>query len=826
MASSLSVPNLARNGSSYIVEPLNPDREPTRQEDAAAPAPVEAQVYSLDLNIIDEDGEPEQGFKQVGKHLYRRNFGGWYARVPDQKPQGSRSLPITAQDGPSNVAPQTNGGEPAKSKPKEGRVSPQTSDSSISIFLRLPWETEKVGQKRKLVLHNFQEDFRGTVAHPKEKPARDAKTRKSKKVKKSKSHVGTPGGSATNGPASTAHGADVNIHDPPLQSTEARKPSVDRLWTSQSLLWQHAKYTNLSIDRLREQVKSCEPYGVSETEYSLFDPHVTDRLKHDFRGSQNGSSYLRPLTLRYAIQHLESDIVDQSCVFFSFPYLSLMKLRAKSSVVQEMDHVPRALLQSKYHRHDTRDRDKNQQIRSLGLDRLKEFITGSEEVKAEALASLGPSKKALSKTRRVLSLLIPGLKPDPFDERLHIPQLWGVLPGSNNLITCDTCDVDSLCGENIRLASGKESSLPQAKSLLKLKVVTGGHSEEFHYPLDHGDSWYGLLSKHLAIEESAFRAKSKKSSFRGRADPVKLQSNGQTPGNATDPTGQPEHVDGQDPDFRTNTYEKMEVTIQIEGQGESLNSQGWIQYLKTHINAETIAVQMGNSLRKDLPIGTGITTSSGADRNSLQGQSGGEGSSQDTANPLRGDAPIKMAPLLIQPPPDGSTFLEWPLRNEFDQENDMFIKTRSSKFLEAIFEKMKVQKNEAIWLVPSRSFDGKQFDDTRLGPLSRAEFVQWRNAEFSGSGPQKDAAERLDDYLKKTLRFFIPGHVIEAPDLNSQAMQIFWGAIRLILTVCELLWNNVDRTKNLNRSIKSSLRLFQIKRQKRLRSYCKASEVS
>lgn len=387
-----SVEITVRDGNSYVLQPQNPDREPTRRGDASVPPPVEAQEYSLDLAVVGSGRDQEQEVKQTEKHLYRRKFGGWYAKLPDKKLQGTRQIA---------AAPKSDLGEAPdnrSSKATSSNASPRSRSIYTYMFLKLPWKTETLQKKQRLVLHRFQADLVTDVAIPKQvtkklkengslalaespqKPILDDHESKKATVKSlggnsndapvcsSQTTMSSSGGATVavaNGRGGIEKGAsDSSIQTSPANrhgiktaarderesgapaapsgkvthaygesaagdvykngttfadthsarlsrasskgskaatgvpsqpthiSPEQWRPSSSQSWTSQSLLWQHAKYENLSLGKLREQVLDCKSCGVSGSEHSLFDPHIIDRLEHDFEHSFVGGRYL------------------------------------------------------------------------------------------------------------------------------------------------------------------------------------------------------------------------------------------------------------------------------------------------------------------------------------------------------------------------------------------------------------------------------------------------------------------------------------------------------------------------------------------------------
>ena len=500
-----SVESSVHYGSSYILEPQNPDREPTRREDTSVPPPVEAQEYSLDLAVAGNSGEREQEFKRVERYMYRRKFGGWYAKLPDQKLRGTRHIPATPQKVYRQVP------NVRSSNGSGSSILPRSHSVYTYMFLKLPWNIEEVQKRQRLIFHRFQEDFVKDSTKPEQaasrqtrqsdapvalnnslhmpsKTSRGYEVAEASAVHKENTTLAQTRSRSPSATSEVTEGANKSSQQSARPSSEQHRQASCQSRTSQSLLWQHAQYGSPSLGKLREQIAFCKDYGVSESEHNLFDPHIIDRLEHDFEHSFAGGKYLQPVTLRYVIQYLNSSIVDQLCIFLSFPYLNLMKPQSGDSLKNDLDHPPRTLLQYKYRFHDTKDRDRNQLIGSLGLRSFTKYINGSAENKREALDSLGLATKVRSRTIQFLSWLVPGIIAKPLEERLHISQLWGVLPGSNNLITCGTTDVASLCGDNLKLADCHDSDLPQTRSLLKLRFERSSHFEELLYPLNRCNS--------------------------------------------------------------------------------------------------------------------------------------------------------------------------------------------------------------------------------------------------------------------------------------------------------------------------------------------------
>ena len=776
--------NILRGQVSYNRVSRNPDREPTNREDTAGPAPVEIQEYSLDLATIGEDGGPEQEFKQVESHLFRRNFGGWYARLPDQKVKNTRRIPAPGPD--------------QKSKTKVTQIL-NSSNTCTYMFFKLPWDTDgshqkRMGmqttrkdtlQKRKLIFRRFQEDYVEGLSLPLRTPD---SVRESQISPAATTHQN--GGDAVNDFATVDKLAQGNVADgnAPHLAPEQRQPSTCQSRTSQSMLWQHGEYRHPSLDKFKNQVAGCKEYGISQSEHGLFDPHIFERLKNDFRRDFDGGKYLQPATLRYVIQHPDSATEDQSCVFFSFPYLSLMRPQAVEGTGQKSDHVPRTLLQSKYRLHNTKDRDKTQRITSLGLDELKAYVVGSVADKRDACASLGRSEQAISMIRRIFSWL-PGFSPDPFDDRLHIPQLWGLLPGSNNLVTCDTCSVDSLCGESVNLISEQEGHSPIVRPLLKLRVRHADHFEELYYPLDHCSSWYELLSKHLAIEESLIGETEHRKISKNRMNQHESQSTATTPGadagldeikfleKIHEILRRMQQNTEQKVDSQKHSSEKIEVTFYIEGQDQALDAQSWTRYLRDNPYEELVSVEIRKSARKDdsEPSKQALTIPKSAAVNSSK--------EKVPTGTTHKNVQRKKFPDLSEITHNRLTFFEWSICDEFNQTISMPVQEKGSKFLEAIFENMLVQKDKPSWRIPSKVFDDSVDVTLLIIPSKYSELRQWVEANVGKNLLPDDPAQRLFDYSKRVLMFFLPDYVITNNDRSSGSLELYWGAIQETLSV-------------------------------------------
>ena len=287
------------------------------------------------------------------------------------------------------------------------------------------------------------------------------------------------------------------------------------------------------------------------------------------------------------------------------------------------------------------------------------------------------------------------------------------------------------------------------------------------------------MSKHLAVEESFAQEETRKKNFERRdVTPQKQRDRDPWP-----QTGEP------------GCPEKMEFTLQIESETNSLDPEGWIQYLKDHSEQELFSVHIKKSLRKDI---TSEQSGGKVFKTSIDMPQSQDQSQRRTLAPLSHIAApssstnISTAQIdteaVAKSPLDeeegitytGTTFLEWPLQGERNQASQLPIGERSSVFLAAIFDAMSVQQDSKPWsLIPTASEDPK-FSEVQV-LINPTEFSELATSIEHTSGTQSNPAERLLSLSKGVLSYFIPEWL--TPSLGSEALLLFWGAITEVLIV-------------------------------------------
>ena len=186
----------------------------------------------------------------------------------------------------------------------------------------------------------------------------------------------------------------------------------------------HCENRDLSIDRLqvrrspidylvsihlakiaKEAIKECETQLLSRSEVDLT-RRLLKRLRTVAERSFAGGRYLTPLALRYDSQDVSRYTVDKTCIFFSFPYLTMATPEFRRHFSKgHHEHPPRTLLQSHYRLHKTTDRDHFQCIRLLKGREVESYVETVD--RGEKSSFMG--KKA--------------------QQLLYVPQFWGIIVG-------------------------------------------------------------------------------------------------------------------------------------------------------------------------------------------------------------------------------------------------------------------------------------------------------------------------------------------------------------------------------------------------------------
>ena len=85
-----------------------------------------------------------------------------------------------------------------------------------------------------------------------------------------------------------------------------------------------------------------------------------------------------PLALRYDNQKVSKYTIENTRIFFSFPYLCLSTGSLRKFHEDSAEHPPRTLLQSHYRLNNAEDRDKRQCVRWLEARKLNAAIREPE----------------------------------------------------------------------------------------------------------------------------------------------------------------------------------------------------------------------------------------------------------------------------------------------------------------------------------------------------------------------------------------------------------------------------------------------------------------
>lgn len=152
-------------------------------------------------------------------------------------------------------------------------------------------------------------------------------------------------------------------------------------------------------------LNECKTQGLSNDDIGLARRLLT-RLESLAERTFVGGRYLIPCSLRYDSQDGSRYTVDKTCIFFSFPYISVADTSLRKHFSKgDARHPPRTILQSRYRLNTTIDRDRFQCIRSISSQALGACVNASE------------SEQACLTKKTVKRLLI------------YVPQHWGLIIG-------------------------------------------------------------------------------------------------------------------------------------------------------------------------------------------------------------------------------------------------------------------------------------------------------------------------------------------------------------------------------------------------------------
>ena len=263
------------------------------------------------------------------------------------------------------------------------------------------------------------------------------------------------------------------------------------------VVWQHSEIDNMRIDMLEDMITRSRPQGLQNSEAGL-----TRRLLKRVRKLAErvfvGGSFLTPLALRYDILDDSKYSVDKCCIFLSFPYFAIEKVRPRNIFTKgSNEHPPRTLLQSAYRLNDTVEQEKFQSIRMLKSETLRSCID------------------AISRDTAHLSR-------DVTEELIYVPQLWALILGLDRMITTGPISDEALQGRSIKVNDVERNEHIQHCSLVRISFINRGRVESLTYPIEQCASWFGLLNKHQQIRGILKEGKDK-------IDPIdyKLQVQGQ-----------------------------------------------------------------------------------------------------------------------------------------------------------------------------------------------------------------------------------------------------------------------------------------------------------
>ena len=239
-------------------------------------------------------------------------------------------------------------------------------------------------------------------------------------------------------------------------------------------------------ESIKEAIKECENHILSKGEVDLT-RRLLKRLVTVAEKPFAGGRYLTPLALRYDNQDASRYTVDKTCIFFSFPYLTMANPEFRRHFPKgHHEHPPRTLLQSRYRLTNTTDRDHFQCIRLLKGHEVKSYVNTLEEKHQKSL---------LGKTQQLL----------------YVPQFWGIIVGlgvfkherlntllniakmPDTLITSGPLDDRSLLGSAIRSERRKPPPTEYQLSLVRILFHCGGRLEDLIYPVNQCNSWFVSL---------------------------------------------------------------------------------------------------------------------------------------------------------------------------------------------------------------------------------------------------------------------------------------------------------------------------------------------
>ncbi len=263
------------------------------------------------------------------------------------------------------------------------------------------------------------------------------------------------------------------------------------------VVWQHTEIDNMRIDMLEHMITRSRPQGLQNSETGLT-RRLLKRVRKLAERAFVGGSFLTPLALRYDILDDSKYSVDKCCIFLSFPYFAVEKVKPRNlSTKGSHEHPSRTLLQSAYRLNDTVEQEKFQSIRMLRNETLRSCIDATSQDTAQ-------------------------LSHKVTEELIYVPQLWALILGLDRMITTGPITDEALQGRSVKVNDVEGNGHAQHCSLVRISFINQGRVEDLTYPIEQCASWFGLLNKHQQIRGILKQGKDK-------VDPIdyKLQVQGQ-----------------------------------------------------------------------------------------------------------------------------------------------------------------------------------------------------------------------------------------------------------------------------------------------------------
>ena len=319
------------------------------------------------------------------------------------------------------------------------------------------------------------------------------------------------------------------------------------------------------------------------------------------------------------------------------------------------------------------------------------------------------------------------------EELIHVPQLWALTLGLDRLITNSPISDEALQGRSIKVKDSANVRQSQRCSLVRISFMNHGRVEDLTYPIEQCASWFGLLNKHQQIRAILKQEKE-------RADPKDYM------------------LEIQGRIIEDNIW----ASVQKMAQGEVLKI--WMKTPKPSKKANP-KISVKNA---DTDSESGSKTAHESDEASLLDE-----------EPLS-DAPAAFDKLVDVPVI--SSFLAWPILDEFGEPDESPLEDKLNRFLNAIYRSLPVRlagrADEAptdnaragyntkagLGARPKLTFDGKTLTDIENS---------FRSVSSDHVGEDTSVAQKITRAYIKLFYYFLPKDV----DEQSAPVQLFWGAV-------------------------------------------------